>query len=241
MAKIAVTGAGGFIGSNVVQELIKRGHTVRGIDAKFPEDRKPLLAGAELISADLRNSGVAEHVFEDMEMVVHLASNMGGVGYFTYNDYYPFIDNMQMDMNVLLGAEKRGVKRLFYASSACIYPTHIQMEEGNAPKLNERMVYPANSDLSYGWEKLMMLRLCERSPLDARVGILHTVYGVHQESQGQRMKAPTALATKAIKSKETGTFEIWGNGKQIRSFCYITDAVEKNTASAVFRPLHGGG
>lgn len=226
--KILVTGAGGFIGCNLVAFLKKKGYWVRAAGTHFPEDRKQMWSKAdEILHVDLKKIDNTSKAVHNCDWVFHLAADMGGVGYFTSHDYYPFINNMRMDLNMLEACENLKIKRLFYPSTVCIYPTHLQMIEGNAPKLSEDMIYPANSDLNYGWGKLMMLRLCEKAPFEARVGILNTVFGDYQETGGEKRKAPSALAMKAIDSLNTGTFEIWGNGKQIRSFCYITDAIEK--------------
>jgi GDP-D-mannose 3',5'-epimerase len=225
--KILVAGVG-FIGSHLVSYLKEKGHYVRAVDPSFADFRKDLWGKAdELLKLDMKDIRQVMLATKDIDMVFWLCSDMGGVGYFNAHDYYPFLNNMQMDINILKACEERKIGRLFYSSSACIYPIHLQMEEGKPPNLSEDMIYPANSDLSYGWEKLMMLRLCERAPFDARVGIFHTIYGPYQEYQGERMKAPTAMATKALKSLETGKFEIWGNGRQMRSFLYIDDALEK--------------
>lgn len=230
--KILVTGGTGFIGCNLIPFLKRKGHFVRCVDIEVKKREKSrgkmFNQGDEVLRLDLRKIKEAHRAVREMDWVVHLASDMGGVGYFTSHDYNPYLNNMRIDMNILEACGKSPTfKRLFYASSACVYPVHLQMTEGKAPKLSEKMIYPAECDLSYGWEKLMMLRLCERAPFDARVGIFGTIFGVYQETGGERRKAPTALAMKAIESLKTGIFEIWGNGNQVRSFCYINDALEK--------------
>lgn len=228
--KITVTGAHGFIGSNLVAFLKKKGHTVRGVDIVTRPQREILYKQAdEDMLSDLRSENAVYESLKGSDAVVHLASDMGGVGYFTTHNYQPYLNNMQMDINVLRVCEELHVPRLFYSSSACSYPVHTQMEEGKVTYLREDMLFPANADLMYGWEKLMMLMLCKESPLDAHVGIFHTIYGPYQEIEGERMKFPTAIATKAIKAKETNqqSIEIWGNGEQIRTFLYIDDALEK--------------
>lgn len=232
MMKVVVTGGTGFIGCNLIPFLKRKGYFVRCVGRnikKRSKSRGNMFGQAdEILQLDLSSPDNAQVAVSGMEYVVHLACDMAGVGFFNTHDYYPFLNNMQMDMNILNACEKsKTFKRLFYPSSACIYPTHLQMVEGNAPMLSENIIYPANCDLSYGWEKLMALRLCERAPFDARVGILGTVFGPYQETEGERTKAPTAIATKAIKSLKTGTLEIWGDGKQIRSFLYIDEAIQK--------------
>ncbi len=229
---IVVTGGTGFIGCNLIPFLKNKGNYVRcvGRNIKKRENSRGVMfkQADEIVELDLDNFKDTQKAIDGMDWVIHLASDMAGVGYFDAHDYYPFLNNMRMDMNILEACEKsKTFKRLFYPSSACVYPIQLQMTEGKAPKLSEEMIYPANADLSYGWEKLMGLRLCERAPFDARVGILGTIFGPYQETEGERTKAPTALARKALESKKTGSFEIWGNGKQIRSFLYIDDAVEK--------------
>jgi len=227
--KVLITGGGGFIGSNMIKFLKEKGYYVRVVDKAFRKERQELYNLAdELIYLDLRDLRSCILACSGMNYVFHFASDMGGVGYFHAHDYEPFINNMTMDMNILQAASATGIARLFYSSSACIYPIHLQMEEGKAVRFSEDMIYPANSDQMYGWEKLMMTRLCERAPLDARVGIFHTIFGPYQETEGERMKFPTAIATKVLQAKEDDKpVEIWGNGNQLRSFCYIDDAIEK--------------
>lgn len=229
MARIAVLGVG-FIGSNMIKFLKERGHFVRAVDKSFKKERSALYKYAdEVASLDLRDLKSCLLATEGMDYVIALAANMGGVSFFHEHDYYPYQDNMEIDMNTLRACELNKIKRLFYSSSACIYPTYLQMIPGKPFKLYEGLLdKPAEADQMYGWEKLMMTKLCERAPFDARVGILHSVYGEYQETEGERMKFPTSIATKMLEYKRTGkVFEVWGDGNQIRSFCYIDDALEK--------------
>jgi GDP-D-mannose 3',5'-epimerase len=228
MAKIVVLGHG-FIGSNLVSFLKDKGHYVRTVNRSLPQDRQEAwLTADERRLYDLRDPEETFDAVEGMDYVVNLAANMGGVGFFHAHNYTPFIDNMRIDMNVLQACEKQGIKRLLYSSSACIYPIHLQQDVNTVPAFREDQIYPANSDQNYGWEKLMMLRLCQEAPFDARVCIFHTIFGEHQEIRGERMKFPTAIVTKAVKSKRTGQpIEIWGDGSQVRSYLYIQDALEK--------------
>lgn len=214
----------------MVKFLKEKGHYVRTCGKAFGNDRSLNFGLAdEIIPCDLRVLDQVLKATEGMDYVIHLASDMGGVGYFSANDYVPFFNNMTMDMNVLKACEyHKDIKRLYYSSSACIYPTHLQMNWRSPAILSEDMIFPAQSDQMYGWEKLMMTMLCERATFDARVGIQHTVYGPYQETQGERMKFPTAIATKALAIKRNfGPLEIWGDGMQRRTFLYIDDAVEK--------------
>lgn len=223
MESVIVAGAGGFIGSHMVSYLKDRGYFVRAVDINFPEIRKQWWQHAdEIITADMRDIKEVERVVKNIDWVFWFCSNMGGVGFFHTHDYKPFIDNMTMDMNIL---KSLGDRRLFYSSSACIYPTHIQKDVSNVPQLSEDMIFPANSDQMYGWEKLMMTMLSQRSNLDVRVGIFHTIYGEGQEFDGERAKFPPTIVKKVIDSN--GVLKIWGDGTQIRTYLYIEDAVEK--------------
>lgn len=227
--KVAVLGGGGFIGCNLVAYLKEQGHYVRAVDRDFPEFRESKWGKAdEVIVADLREFTDVLNSLVDIDWVVQLAADMGGVGYFHGgHDYYPYIDSHTINLNVLKAIEMHEINRLFFSASACIYPTHLN-DNTDSPVLDESMIYPANCDMSYGWEKLMMLRLCERAPFDARVGIFDTIYGPYQEHTGDRMKFPTAISTKVINAaKNNSDIEIWGDGTQQRVFLYIDDAVKK--------------
>jgi GDP-D-mannose 3',5'-epimerase len=226
---VAVLGGGGFIGCNLVSYLKEKGHYVRAVDRDFPEFRETMWGKAdEVVVADLRSYTDVYNSLVDIDWVVQLAADMGGVGYFHGgNDYYPYINSHQINLNVLHAMERLKINRLFFSASACVYPIHLN-DKSDSPSLTEDMIYPANCDMSYGWEKLMMLRLCERAPFSARVGIFDTIYGAYQEMSGDRMKFPTAIATKVLKaSQDNNDIEIWGDGTQQRVFLYIDDAVKK--------------
>ena len=228
MTRVAVTGADGFIGSNIVRRLVADGHQVRAIGRVVPADRwrrEAWDAAAERIVADLRE--VAP--FHGVTHVVHLAADMGGVGYFHGDkDFGAYLNNSRISATVLDAAARHGVERLFAASSACAYGTNTQMTEGFAPRLAEHQLDQLGApDALYGREKLSLLRLCEQAPFDARVGILHNVFGTGQEAHGQRRKFPAASAQKARAARTTGTAECWGNGAQLRSYLWIDDAVER--------------
>jgi GDP-D-mannose 3',5'-epimerase len=225
---IAVTGAGGFLGSHIVAELTRRGMDVRAIARTEPTGpfRAEAWASAkQRIVADLR----AGFPFHGCDMVVHLAADMGGAGWFhSDRDFDAYLNNSQITAGVLEACGRHRVGRLFAASSACAYGTSTQMTEGYAPRLAEHQLDRLGPpDQLYGREKLNLVRLCERAPFDARTGILHTIYGPGQETHGQRRKFPTAAAQKARAARSTGTVECWGNGQQLRSYLYVTDAVER--------------
>lgn len=211
--KIAVTGAQGFIGSHMVDFLFKKGHNVISL-------------GSDL---DLRQYDKRmKWAFEGVDQVYHFAAHIGGVGYLSKNNYYPFIDNMTMDLNILKVCEEMGVKRLFYSSSVCAYPLDTQQDSSNIPYFKESQLVPANADQMYGWEKLMMILLARHSPLDLRVGIFNTIFGEGQEWEGEKSKFPPAMTYKVLQSKRTGQpIRIWGDGTQARTFLYIDDAIEK--------------
>ena len=224
---VAVTGASGFIGSNMVRFLAEQGHNVLAIDRKEPRELTRRAAWSKAHGTQVVCLQDAKPDLSGIQVVYHFAADMGGVGYFHAHDFWPYIANSRIDMNVLEAMADAQVYRGFVAASACIYPTEIQMEPGRAPLLREEQAETGQPDQMYGRGKLMLLRLAERAPVDIRVGILHTVYGVGQERQGERMKFPTAIATKALKARETGTLEVWGDGQQLRSFLWIDDALAK--------------
>ena len=211
--EVLVTGANGFIGSHMVKYLEARGDTVRPLTREV---------------ADLRKYDALPDLFRGVDQVYHFAANIGGVGYLSKENYYPFIDNMTADLNVLKACEEVGVQRLFYSSSVCAYPIDTQGDSSNVPAFSEDQLVPANSDQMYGWEKLMITLLAKHSPLDVRVGILNTIFGEGQDWEGDRAKFPPAITKKVIESKRTGEpIKIWGDGTQVRTFLYVDDAIGK--------------
>lgn len=223
-----MTGAGGFLGSHVVAELVRRGFEVRAIARTPPSEpvrAEAWEAASQRFVADLH----AGFPFHGCDMVVHLAADMGGAGYFhSDRDFGAFLNNSSITAGVLDACGRYRIGRLFAASSACAYGTNLQMTEGVAPKLAEHQLDELGPpDQLYGREKLNLIRLCERAPFDARVGILHTVYGPGQDAEGPRTKFPPAAAAKALAARESGEIECWGNGRQLRSYLYVDDAVER--------------
>jgi GDP-D-mannose 3',5'-epimerase len=224
---VAVTGAAGFIGSNMVKRLVSQGHRVMAIDHAEPTDPSRQAAWALAEEQQVINLATMRPLLSGVQVLYHFAADMGGVGYFHTHDFWPYLNNSRIDFHVLEALIGAQVPRAFVASSACVYPTELQMKPGNAPLLTENLIEQGTPDQMYGREKLMLLRLAERCPTDVRVGILHTVYGVGQEREGERMKFPTAIATKTLAARNTGTVEIWGNGQQLRSYLWIDDALVK--------------
>jgi len=225
----AVTGASGFLGSRMIEFLKKKDHRVRAILRKHAKQTKSLYSLAdEVIVADLSGETAATRAVKGVQFVFHFAADMGGVGYFSQEQYIPFVANMRMDLNVLEACQKTGVTRLFYPSSACAYPTDAAKRRKGIPKLKENMFIPANPDQMYGWEKLTMLMVSDHAPVETRVGVLHTIFGPGQAWSGKRAKFPPAITYKVIQAIKNNTpIAIWGNGKQIRTFLYVTDALEK--------------
>ena len=218
---VVVLGGGGFIGANLCNRLKADGHRVTAVDVDFPEWRTPPCA---IRFADLTDPHAAANAVAGFDWVFHLAADMGGVGYFHSDaDLGASMLNGRITLNVLEAI--RPDQRLFYSSSACCYPTEGQMSKV-APRLAEHMIGFGTPDALYGAEKLHGLRLCSKMS-NARVGVLHTVYGPLQEHEGRRMKFPAAVATKALAARQTGRLELWGDGTQKRSYLFVDDAVEK--------------
>jgi len=239
MKKALILGAGGFIGSHMVKRLKKEGYWIRGVDLKYPEFGKS--EADEFVIGDLRDPLVVKDVmlapnqnefgegsFDD---VFQFAADMGGAGYvFTGDNDADIMHNSAMiNLNVAEWAIKRNIKKLFYSSSACIYPKYNQMDPNN-PKLSEDSAYPAAPDSEYGWEKLFSERLYltfhKNLGLNIRISRFHNVFGPEGTFEGGKEKAPAALCRKAIKAQDGDFIEVWGDGKQTRSFLYIDECLE---------------
>jgi GDP-D-mannose 3', 5'-epimerase len=231
---ILVTGAGGFIGHHLVKYLAKRGCFVRGVDIKAPEYEAT--AAAEFLIADLRNQDECSNVTKDIDEVYHLAADMGGIGYITSSHAGIAINNTLINAHMLHAAHENGVKRFLFSSSACIYPQHLQAKPDVAP-LREEDAFPADPEEGYGLEKLYMEKLCQYFTEDwgfpTRVVRFHNVYGPLGTYDGGREKAPAAICRKVAMLGANGEIEIWGDGKQTRSFMYIDDCVE-----GIYRIMH---
>ncbi|GAB3213763.1 NAD-dependent epimerase/dehydratase family protein [Marinactinospora thermotolerans] len=239
-----VTGAGGFIGHHLVAHLRRNGYWVRGVDLHLPEFR-PTEAD-EFLLLDLREKRNAERATSDIDEVYALAADMGGMGFISANHATIMYNNSLIDFNTLEAARRNGASRFFYASSACVYPSHLQ-SSADVTGLREEVSHPADPEDGYGWEKLHIEHACayyrEEFGLETRVARLHNVYGPYSTYAGGREKAPAALARKAALAAPGGEMEIWGDGRQTRSFCYVDDCVEgirRLTASDFPGPVNIG-
>ena len=223
----AVLGASGFIGSHVVKSLIASGEEVLVVASREPssESRREIWESAsQKVVTDLRQTRADLH---GCTVVFNFAADMGGVGYFSEAQIGPYLSNSRITFNVIEMCHSQKVEKAFFASSACAYPTTIQMLEGYAPLLTEDMLEMGPADQMYGREKLMICAIARHLNFDCRVGILHTIYGDSDLSNPVRMKFPTAIARKVIEARTSNKVEVWGNGKQLRSYLWIDDAVSK--------------
>jgi len=240
MKTALVLGAGGFIGSHLVKKLKEEGFWVRGVDLKHPEYWET--AADEFIIGDLRDPQLVSKVMfapnqrsldnkeNSFDEVYQLAADMGGAGYiFTGNNDANVMHNSALiNLNVAHEATKQSVKRVFYSSSACMYPEHNQLDPNN-PNCEESSAYPANPDSEYGWEKLFSERLFlafnRNYGLDVRVARFHNIFGPYGTWNGGKEKSPAAMCRKAAETPDGGEIEVWGDGQQTRSFLYIDDCV----------------
>jgi nucleoside-diphosphate-sugar epimerase len=237
MKKALILGGGGFIGGHLAYRLKNDGFWVRIIDIKLKHefwDHNEICD--EYIEGDLRNPSLVAKIMNTpdnngFDEVYQLAADMGGAGYiFTGdNDANVMHNSAMINLNVAFEASKHNTKRVFYSSSACMYPEHNQLDPDN-PNCEESSAYPANPDSEYGWEKLfserMFLAFNRNYKLDVRVARFHNIFGPMGTWDGGKEKAPAAMCRKVAESPEGGSIEVWGTGLQTRSFLYIDDCIE---------------
>jgi len=226
---VIILGGGGFIGSHMVKEMVGEGHTVYAVDVVFPSFRLPQLVGSKKLVADLRTD-VTRDILESYQpdYVFQFAADMGGVEYFhSDRDWAASVNNGLINYQVLCAVNSLYKQpRLLFTSTACAYATEHQMTAQPANLIEEDIEW-GTPDQLYGLEKRMSAVMYQTAPLDARVALLHTTYGPFQEYSGIRMKFPSAVCQKARASRTTKKMELLGDGTQIRSFLYITDAISR--------------
>lgn len=225
-----VCGAGGFIGGHLVKRLKAEGFWVRGVDIKPHE--YCVSTADDFVLGDLREQTLVREVIDqDFDEVYQLAADMGGAGYiFTgENDANVMHNSAAINLNILDACQKRGIKRVFYSSSACMYPEHNQQDPDN-PNCAEDSAYPANPDSEYGWEKLFSERLYlaynRNFGMECRIARYHNIFGPEGTWDGGKEKAPAAMCRKVAAARDGESIDMWGDGHQTRSFLYIDECLE---------------
>lgn len=227
--RILVCGAGGFIGGHLARRLKDEDCFVRGVDLKRHEFREPPCD--EFVLGDLRDASVAAAVVAGIDEVYQLAADMGGAGYIFTGEHDAAVlhNSATINLNILEAGRSAGVKKIFYSSSACIYPEYNQTDPAN-PKCSEDSAYPAAPDSDYGWEKLFSERLylaySRNYDMQVRIARFHNIFGPDGTFRGGKEKAPAAMCRKIAEANAGGEIEIWGDGKQTRSFLYIDECLE---------------
>ena len=228
MKRVLVTGAGGFIGHHLVNRLVRKGFWVRGVDIKLPEYAPTSAHEFELL--DLRRwPNCLQAVRGGVQMVYNLAANMGGIGFIESHKAAIMHDNVLINVHMLEAARLHGIERYLYTSSACVYPGYRQ-DSAEVKPLKEEDAYPADPEDGYGWEKLFSERQCrhywEDFGLETRIVRFHNIYGPLGTYDGGREKSPAAICRKIALAEDGSEIEVWGDGEQTRSYCYVDDCVE---------------
>ncbi|MBA94488.1 MAG: NAD-dependent dehydratase [Rickettsiales bacterium] len=232
MKRVLVCGSGGFIGHHLVSHLKSLGYWVRGVDLKYPEFEST--KADDFIIGDLRHLDVVKNAINHkgiVDEIFQLAADMGGAGYIFTGDHDANVmhNSAMINLHIIDEATKANVKKVFYSSSACMYPEYNQLDPDN-PNCSEASAYPAAPDSEYGWEKLFSERLYlayhRNHNIPVRLARFHNIYGPLGTWQGGREKAPAAICRKVSESPDGGTIDVWGDGKQTRSFLYIDACIE---------------
>jgi len=228
--RILVLGAGGFIGHHMVNRLKKEGNWVRGVDLKFPSHRDT--AADDFVIGDLCIQSFTESVIDGyFDEVYQFAADMGGAGYIFTGEHDAVVmkNSAMINLNVAEICRKRNIKNIFYSSSACIYPEYNQLDPDN-PNCEESSAYPANPDSEYGWEKLfserMYLAFNRNYGMNCKIARYHNIFGLLGAWNNGKEKSPAAICRKVAQAEDGDAIEIWGDGKQTRSFLYVDECLE---------------
>lgn len=228
--RVLIAGAGGFIGSHMAKRLYEEGHFVRAVDIKWDGYfEEPYYS--EKLTLDLRKYANCLKATKNIDYVYQFAADMGGIGYITDVGADIMHNSVLINLHMLQSSVENKVKRLFFSSSACVYPEYKQLDP-NVTALKEEDANPAQPDQFYGWEKLFTEKLCEAYKrdyrIDVRIARYHNIFGPYGTWEGGKEKAPAALCRKVAEASNPGKILVWGDGKQTRSFCYIDDCLEGN-------------
>lgn len=229
MKTALVCGAGGFIGNHLVDRLKKEGYWVRGVDLKLPEFNRS--NADEFIVCDLRNEEAVRNSVKSINEIYQLAADMGGAGYIFTGEHDADVMHNSASINLHIAAAARDnkVEKVFYSSSACMYPAHNQLDPNN-PNCEESSAYPANPDSEYGWEKLFSERLYlafnRNYKLNVRIARFHNIFGPNGSWNNGKEKAPAAICRKVACAKDGDEIEIWGDGNQTRSFLFVDECLD---------------
>jgi GDP-D-mannose 3', 5'-epimerase len=225
--RILVTGGGGFVGSHLARRLYSEGKYVRTADIKFDDYIQNYCNEKRKLDLRFRENCLA--ATDGIDTVYNLAANMGGIGFITSVGAEVMYDNVLINANMLEAARQNGVKRFLFSSSACVYPTYRQTIP-TVKGLKEDDAYPADPDNFYGWEKLYTEKMCQAYQRDYGMNIrilrYHNIYGPEGTYKGGREKSPAAICRKIAEASDPGVIDIWGDGEQTRSYCYVDDAVD---------------